>query len=309
MITGSLFFFNPVAALEIENGIVSIFLNKAHGLYSCPTRILRSAKHILSKHLAEIMNMSVTMGQYLKKLKHAKAIPVYKCDHETDPGNYRPISLLSNFSRIFEKVMFKLLKAFLDKHDVLFKAQYGFRDKHSTKHAILNSVNTMQSNMDKQLFTCGIFIDLKKAFDTVDHSVSLNKLHHCGIRGIINEWFSSYLSGRTQTTEVNSCISRKQIVPYGVPQGSVLSPLLFLIYINDIFNSPKRFDFYLFADDTNMLFADKTLKSLETTFNRELKLFCQCLDANNLTLNVKKSNYVIFRPRQKKLSYHITLRY
>ena len=100
-----------------------------------------------------------------------KVIPVYKCDDETDRGNYGPISLLSNFNRIFEKVMFKRLKAFLDKHDVLFKAQYGFRDKHSTQDAILDIVNTIQSNLDKQLFTCEIFIDLKKAFDTVDHSV------------------------------------------------------------------------------------------------------------------------------------------
>lgn len=138
--------------------------------------------------------------------------------------------------------MFKRLKAFLDKHDVLFKAQYGFADKHSTQHAILDIVNTTQSKMNKHPFTSGVFIDLKKAFDTVDHSVLLSKLNHYGILGIFNDWFSSYLSGRTQTTEVNSSKSRKQIVPYGVPQGSVLGPLLFLIYINDIFNSSNKFD-------------------------------------------------------------------
>lgn len=109
-----------------ENGLVSILLNKAHGLYCCSTRILRSAKHILSKPLAETMNMSVTMGQYPKKVKHAQAILLWKCDGETDPGNYRPISLLSNFSRLFEKVMFKLLKAFLDKHDVFFQSAIRF---------------------------------------------------------------------------------------------------------------------------------------------------------------------------------------
>ena len=120
----------------------------------------------------------------------------------TDPGNYRPISLLSNFNRIFKKVMFKRLKIFLDQNEILFTSQYGFRDKYSTQHAILNIVNTVHSNMDKKLYTCGIFIDLKKAFDTVNHSISLIKLHHYGIRGVVDDWFSSYLSGRVQTTEV-----------------------------------------------------------------------------------------------------------
>ena len=111
----------------------------------------------------------------------------------------------------------------------MFRRLKDFRDKHSTQHGILDILNTIQSNMDKLLFTCGILIDLKKGFDTVDHSVLLNKLYHYGIRGIISDWFSSYLSGRTQAIEVNSCISRKQMVLYGVSQGTVLGPLLFLI--------------------------------------------------------------------------------
>ena len=118
------FFFNPVMASEIETEILSISLNKAHGLYSCPTRILRSVRHILSKPLADIMNKSVSQGVYPSKLKHAKVIPVYKSDDETDPGNYRPIFLLSNFNRIFEKVMFKRLKIFLDQNNILFRSQY-----------------------------------------------------------------------------------------------------------------------------------------------------------------------------------------
>ena len=159
------FFFDPVTPTEIEREILSIPLNKAHGLYSCPNRILRSARYILSYPLAKLMNLSVTSGEYPSKLKHAKVIPVYKDDDETDPANYRPISLLSNYNRIFEKIMFNRLKAFIDKKEILYRSQYGFRDKHSTQHAILEIVNSLQRNMDNKLFSCGIFIDLKKAFD------------------------------------------------------------------------------------------------------------------------------------------------
>ena len=218
-------------------------------------------------------------GFFPSKLKQAKVIPVYKSDDETDPGNYRPISLLSIFNRIFEKLMYRQLKNFLDKNDILFKSQYGFREKHSTRHAVIDIVNIIQNNMDLELFTCDIFLDLKKAFDTVNHSIWLKRLNHYGIRGIINEWFSSYLLGCSQVTEIDSNLSTINKISCGVPQGSVLRPLLFLIYINDFHNSLAKFSFYLFADDTNLLYADKNLKSLEKTLNNELVRVSDWLNA------------------------------
>ena len=178
--------------------------------------------------------------------------------------NYKPISLLSNFSKIFEKLIYKRLKIFLEKNFVLYEKQYGFRDKYSTQHALIDIVNNIQNNMEEKLFSCGIFLDLKKAFDTVDHSILLHKLDHYGVRGIVNNWFKSYLIDRVQTTQCGDNISTKETTRYGVPQGSVLGPLLFLIYINDICVSSKVFQFYLFADDTNILYAEKNLNSLET---------------------------------------------
>ena len=122
--------------------------------------------------------------------------------------------------------MYVRLKSYLSKTDVLVASQYGFSEKHSTQHATLDIINTIQNNMDNKLYTCGIFIDLKKAFDTVNHGILLQKLCHYGIRGIINDWFSSYLKSRSQTTNIGPHISEKAPTDCGVPQGSVLGPLL-----------------------------------------------------------------------------------
>ena len=301
------FYFDAVTSSEIEMEIFSTPSNKVYGLYSCPVRLLKSARHVISSALAQLMNKSILCGMYPRQLKHAKVVPVHKTGDETDPSNYRPISLLSVFNRIFERLMYKRLKSFIDKNDMLFKSQYGFRNNYCTQHAILDILNKIQSNVDKKLYSCGIFIDLKKAFDTVDHNVLLCKLHHYGIRGIINAWFSSYLSCRTQSTQIGSTVSNKETILCGVPQGSVLGPLLFLIYVNDMHRSSNKLDFYLFADDTNLLYADKDLSNLETIVNEELLRLCEWLNSNKLSLNIAKSNFVIFHPYQHKVDHNVSL--
>jgi retron-type reverse transcriptase len=207
-------------------------------------RIIKSAKHILSKPLADIFNRSIETGIYPNKLKIAKIIPIYKTEDEIEPNNYRPISLLSVFNNIFEKTMYKSLDKYLNMKNILCPSQYGFRQQHSTQHAILDIVNKMQTNMDNKLYSCGIFIDLKKAFDTVDHDILLGKLSHYDIRGVVKDWFCSYLKHRSQTTLIGNCVSDRKTTLCGVPQGSVLGCLLFLIYINDISESSNIFNFF-----------------------------------------------------------------
>ena len=185
--------------------------------------------YFISGILADILNISISTGVYPSKLKMAKIIPIFKQDDDTDANNYRPISLLSNFNRIFEKIAFKRMESFIEEKNLLTPSQYGFRKAHSTQHAILDIVNAIQSNMDNRLFSCGIFIDLKKAFDTVDHKIILHKLDHYGFRGHTNIWLSSYLQGRSQTTQFGPHISKRSDSTCGVPQGSVLGPLLFFV--------------------------------------------------------------------------------
>ena len=251
------------------------------------------------------MNLSISTGVYPNKLKMAKIVPIFKTDDNTDPRNYRPISLLSNFNRIFEKLIFKRIESLIAQHNILSPCQYSFRKTLSTQHVILDIVSTIQTNMhmDNHLFSCGVFIDLTKAFDTLDHKILLHKLDHYGFRGVISKWFSSYLQHRTQTTQIDSHISATNYITYGVPQGSVLDPLLFLIYINDIQECSEKLKFFLFADNTNILYADKNLRSLELTVNQEPCKLYDWLMANKLTLNIKKSNLVIFSPAQRKFTY------
>ena len=297
------FAFELVIPDEVKQEISRKPNDKSFGLYSCPTKILKSSAYVISSTLAQIINLSISTGVYPKKLKMANIIPIFKADDNTDANNYRPISLLSNFNRIFEKLICNRMESFIEKNNLFSPSQNGFCKAHSTQHAILDIVNTMQTNMDNHLFSCGVFVDLKKAFDTVDPKIHLDKLYHYGFRGIINKWFSSYLEGRAQTTQIGSFISPEEIITFGVPQGSVLGPLLFLIYINDIQECSEKLQFFIFANDTNILYADNNLKSLEDIVNLELRKLCDWLTANKLTLNIKETNFVIFCPAQRKLTF------
>ena len=245
-------------------------------------------------------------------MKHAKVTPIYKTDDKLLVNNYRPISILPVFSKILEKLMHKrLMSFFIDKYNLICDNQYGFREKHSTYMAVLNILEQISAEMDKKKYSLGIFLDLSKAFDTIDHSRLLKKLENYGVRGNALNWFSSYLAARTQCVSIGLSVSESSIITCGVPQhaqGSVLGPALFIIYINDIVASSSLLKFILFADDTNLFASHNNLGELIKIVNNELEKVSNWLKINKLSLNIKKTHFVIFHFRQKRIDQVVNIK-
>ena len=299
----------PCSSNEVSEVIKSLKNGKSVGPNSIPIKLLKILDPYISVNLSNLINESFETGIFPDKLKIAKVIPVFKKGLTTKKSNYRPISLLSIFSKIFEKLMYQRLYRFLEACESLFNMQFGFRSGHSTDHALVSLTDNIKSSLDKNKFGCGIFIDLQKAFDTVNHDILLSKLEHYGIRGNSLHWFKSYLKDCKQFVSVNGHSSSICNITCGVPQGSVLGPLLFLIYINDLPNTSKLLKFFLFADDTNIYFETDDLSRLSKTVNKELRKVKTWLDCNKLALNINKTNFVLFHSPKKKLPDLIPLKF
>ena len=233
-------------------------------------------------------------GVFPDQFKTAKAIPIFKKGSHLDMANYRPISLLSNLNKILEKLMFNRINNFFNKYNCFYKLQFGFRKSHSTNHALIKITEAIRKALDDNNFACGIFIDLQKAFDTVNHSILIDKLNHYGIRGNANSWFQSYLTNRSQYVSIQGFESKLISVSHGVPQGSVLGPLLFLIYINDLHHAINYSSVYHFADDTNLLNISSSQKRTQKQVNLDLKSLYKWLLANKISLNRTKTELIIF---------------
>ena len=302
------FFLTPVTKDEVEKCISSMDVGKSSGPNSIPTNILKLTSKIISQPITTVINSSFSTGIFPDLFKTAKIIPVYKKGSKTEITNYRPISLLSNVSKIFEKVMHSRLYSFLDKFKCLYDLQFGFRNKHSTSHTLIDITETIRKALDTNKFACGIFVDLQKAFDTVNHEILLSKLYYYGVRGLPLEWFRSYLEGRTQFVNINGSNSSSRIVTSGVPQGSILGPLLFLIYINDLNKCIKHATAYHYADDTNLLLIDNSLKKLNQHMNHDLASLVNWLRANKISLNAKKTELILFKNKHTRFTKHLNFR-
>jgi len=249
--------------------------------------------------LTEIINCSMLYGIVPNQLKEAKVVPVFKKGDKDSLINYRPISVLPYFAKYLEKVMYDRLSSYIHGANILQQSQYGFRQNHSTYMALLDMEDKITKAIDNNEYSVGIFIDLAKAFDTVDHGILLKKLSNYGIRGTQLKWFQSYLSNRTQRVTCNGAFSKIGLITHGVPQGSNLGPLLFLLYINDLSSVSTTLYFILFADDTNIFYSNKSHAELSEVVNRELTKLSSWFLANRLTLNVGKTNFINFKSHRK----------
>ena len=256
--------------------------------------ILKRNSHLIAMPLTTLINQSFQQGQFPNKLKQAQVIPLYKKGARSDINNYRPISLLNVFSKVFEKAMKLKMVAFIDSHKILCSSQYGFQKKISTEDALIHFSKNIYQQLDQSNSVLSIFIDFSKAFDTVPHNILLDKLDHYGIRGPVKAWFADYLSDRSQTTVFENFESSALNCSLGVPQGSVLGPLLFLLFINDLPNVSRLLYTLLFADDATMSVCGKDPKQLIQIANNELHRFYLWCNSNKLTVNTLKTFFILF---------------
>ena len=252
--------------------------------------------------ISDLVNASLDEGIYPDCLKHAKVVPIHKGGSKLTVSNYRPISLLSTFSKVFEKVVHKQVLTYLDSNKLLCDTQYGFRPGRSCEQALLAAQREVLNCLSKKQTVILLMIDFSKAFDVLDHPKLLHKLNHYGIHGTALEWFRTYLADRYQYVSISGQNSERSSIQYGVPQGSILGPLLFVIYINDMPNINSLVKFFLYADDSNILITADSEAEAYTKLNDLSASLIKWVDTNGLFLNLKKTNYLLFS-RSRKIDY------
>jgi hypothetical protein len=292
---------NPVTNFELLTTVNELNSKKSEDYSGISMFFIKNLTLQLIKPLVHVINLSFKNGIVPNQMKIAKVVPIFKGGDTLSMDNYRPISLLSNFSKILEKVMCNRLTNYLESNKLISKYQFGFRKKHSTVHPILHLLNEVSEASSRKKYTLAIFCDLRKAFDTCDHNILIKKLKKLGVRGPELTWFISYLQGRMQFVTINGTNSDNLDINKGVPQGSILGPLLFLIYINDLPDCSLLITL-LFADDTTLLASGDNLQDLVLFVNREFQKVVSFFRSHKMALHPIKTKFIIFNANEQLLS-------
>ena len=276
--------------------------NKSPGLDDIDVKLFKTAAPIVCKSLAYICNLSLATGVFPSDWKNAKVVPVFKAGCKSNVENYRPISVLSIVSKIIERAVHDQMYSYLSLNHFLNPSQSGFRSQYSTATTVIDVEDFILKNMDEGKVTGAIFLDLKKAFDTVNHSLLLNKLKKFGIRDIELNWFKSYLNNRMQSVKVGSTLSDLEPINIGIPQGSILGPLLFIIFVNDLPDSVIC-KTVMYADDTSLLISSSDPLCLQNSLNLNMCRIASWFQKNHLTLNISKTKLMLFGTPQNLSKY------
>ena len=300
-------FIYPTDKKEIIKLIGGLMNKNSCGPDGISNKLLKEIKHEISEPLTSLFNYSLEAGFFPECYKHSYVVPLFKSKSKSEKSNYRPISLLPTISKVLEKIMYRRTYRFLDKTNQLYISQYGFREDHSCEHAASELVSEIIKSKTEGLFTIAVFLDLSKAFDTLNHQILLRKLEIYGIRGRALSWYKNYIDGRKlqvkcQNENGANILSDQFSIEYGTPQGSCLGPLLFLIYTNDLYLHLENCNGILFADDTTIYKSHRNLNYLCYCIKTDLDTLSDWFKSNELTLNASKSECILFKPKGKKFA-------
>jgi len=290
-------FLSPATADEVKRVIIAL-PNKSSSFDNVPTFVYKRLVQYISPLITHLFNESIEFGIFPDYLKVSHVTPVFKGGDDRNMSNYRPISNMPVLPKIFEKLMASRLSSFIAKNNLLNRNQFGFRRGCNTSDAVLQFLDTAYNSLNSKNVLMAAYLDFSKAFDTVNHRILLDKLHHYGVRGGANRWFESYLVDRLQCVSIDGSKSALSPITMGVPQGSILGPTLFLLYINDMSSSSELLHFVHFADDTTLYYSHCDVGRLEAQFNAELVFVNDWLTANRLSLNIEKTAYMLISDRR-----------
>ena len=292
--------FSMTTPTEVGKLIEMMKSNSAAGHDNIPPKILKDLKTVLSDPLSKLINLSFEESTFPTDMKHAIVRPIYKNKGSNDsPQFYRPISILSSLSKIVERAAVNRLVSFFEENDKLFRSQHAYRKNHSTITSLVEITEYMHQEIEKKMVPALIATDLSKAFDSVSHGMLLQKLEENGIQRSCTTWIGSYLSGRTQVTKFETAESDKEMVLSGVPQGSILGPILFIIFTADLAKEVTDCKFVAYADDAALLVSAGTTKQLKMKIESNIKKVQDWYTKNGLLINSDKTEFMVMKQREK----------